>query len=235
MDDLPSCDFDSLPVEPIGLPDDPWLARRMLSFGCSEIPALLIAVGVCEPTPITPRYVTDLARKLFGVKAGTRKPSKGGRAASVGADVELELLLAWNADTWSGYPPAVPSNVAPREWYPLVDRYCPRLSCTPDAWLHVEGELVNVQVKTDQHGGKKAPTREWIQQVQGEMAVTGSSRTVIVYGGGWACDWRDQRAYPVAFEVPRDDEMIEVIRNAAREGWAKVEGIRATMKAPRVA
>lgn len=209
-------------------PGDAWLARRRLTFGASEVPALLIALGIDKPTPFTPKYIVDLAGRLFGVKAGTRKPAAAGRAAQMGNDVELELLRRWDCDPLNGWPPATHASEVPREWLPLIDRHCPRLSTTPDAWLRMNGRLVNVQIKTDVHGGKRTYPPWWWVQVQAEMAVTGSASSLLLYGGGWACDWTDEkRETPVAWEVPRDDEAIERIRDAAREGWRRVEAIRA--------
>ena len=87
---------------------DPWLVRRRLSFGASEVPALLIALGRVAPSAVTPKYVLKLAGKLFAAKAGLRRPDGAGRAAAVGADVEAEVVRAFNSDPWSGYPPIVP-------------------------------------------------------------------------------------------------------------------------------
>ena len=212
-------------------PEDPWLARRRLTFGASEVPALLLALGLVPPTPTTPKYMVDLAKRLFGVKAGTRKPASAGRAAQMGNDVEVELLRAWNADPCSGYPAASHASSIPREWLPLVDRHCPRLSCTPDAWCRRSGELVNVQIKTDVGGGKRMITPWWRSQVQAEMAVTGSARSVLLYGGGWACDWMDRRERPVAWVVERDEVEIERIRSAVIVGWNRVEQIMAGLPA----
>lgn len=206
---------------------DPWLTRRLLTFGASEVPALLIALGLDTPTPTTPRYVVDLARRLFGVKAVTRKPQRAGRAAQVGNDVERELLESWNRDPRSGWAAATHADAVPREWLPLIDRHCPRLSCTPDAWLRQSGELINLQIKTDVHGGKLAVTPWWATQVQAEMAVTGAARSVLLYGGGWACDWAERKEPPVAWVVERDEAAIERIRSAVVAGWERVEQIKA--------
>lgn len=208
-------------------PEDPWLARRRLTFGASEVPVLLIALGLEAPSPLTPKYIVSASRKLFGMKAGTRKPDAGGRAAQVGNDVERELLEVWSRDPLSGWAAATHADAVPREWLPLVDRHCPRLSCTPDAWCRQSGELVNVQIKTDVGGGKRTITPWWRSQVQAEMAVTGSARSLLLYGGGWACDWMDRRERPVAWVVERDEVEIERIRSAVIVGWNRVEQIMA--------
>jgi hypothetical protein len=211
-------------VEP---PADPWLARRMASFGASEVPALLIALGMEQPYPNTPRYVLDLARRIFAVKAGLRKPAKAGQAAQLGTEAELPLIQAWNERPTPGYPrPVVPAGVMPREFLPLLDREVPRLSCTPDGWARHFGALVLVEVKCDQRGQRTEPTREWVWQVQAQLAVTGSETGLLLYGPGWA-GWGEQRRGPIApYVVERDDAMIARIREAAAEGWRRVEALK---------
>ncbi len=207
-------------------PADPWLARRLLTFGASEVPALLIALGIEAPTATTPRYVRELAGKLFSVKAGLRKPGKAGSAAQRGNDAEAELVSLFNADPFSGWPAVHHSSIVPRDWFPLVDRHSPKLSATPDAWCWLNGACVNVQVKTDVHGRHTEPTREWFLQVQAEMAVTGSPVTMVLYGPGWA-SWNERdRQEPVPFTVERDEQEIERIRQAAMRGWERVEALR---------
>lgn len=228
MDDFAglSCDFDSLPAEPIAPPEDPWLARRLESFGASEVPALLIAIGIEKPTPTTPKYIVELAGRLFAIKAGLRKAKRAGEAASRGNDVEVEVLGLWNRLPSNRWPKAHHAGSVPKGWLPLVDRYCPRLSCTPDAWTHYCGALLNVQIKTDVHGGKLAVTPWWQTQVQAEMAVTASEGALLVYGGGWAGYREDQRQEPRAWLVERDEERIETIRKAVRLGWERVEELK---------
>jgi hypothetical protein len=217
--DLETVDRQRLAVD---APSDPWLARRLLTIGASEVPALYLALGrPCgEETP--PRYLKDLARALLAQKAGLRGPLRRGAAADKGNAVEELIVAAWNEDPLPGWPQVTHASVAPREWMPLVDRHCPGLSATPDAWCRVAGELCNVQVKStvrpDAHLGPW-----WHRlQVQAEMAVTGSSVSILLYGRGWA-GWSDSmRRAPEAVVVERDDDEIERIRDAVRIGWQRV-------------
>ena len=200
---------------------DPWHVRRLETFGCSDLPALLVALGR-EPDGC-PQYVIDSAKKLFAVKAGLRKATRSGAAAQRGNDVEAELVHAFNLDPLNGWPRVTHSSSVPREWFPLVDRYCPRLACTPDAWLRNLGDLWNVQVKTDVAGDKKSPPWWWVAQVQGETAVQAATGSLILYGPGWA-SWRDSdRRKPIVWVVERDDAMIADLRQSVRVGWTKVE------------
>lgn len=211
---------------PVSSPGDPWLRRRMLSFGASEVPALLYALGVERPWPNTPAYVLDLSRRILGVKAGTRRPAKAGQAAQIGTDAEPDLVAAWNRSPLSGWPLVTHASRMPREFLPLLDRECPRLSATPDGWCRVCGDLVLVEVKTDQRGQRTEPTREWRWQVQAQMAVVGCDSAILLYGPGWAA-WDMSRRGPIsAWVIERDDEAIERIRAAAAEGWRRVEEIR---------
>lgn len=223
LDDL-TCDFDSLPRALIAPPANPWLARRLMTFGASEIHALMIALGEERPTDATPAYTVKLASKLFGLKAARRLPEKDTSVTEAGKDAEVELLDAWSSDPFSRWPRAVhAASTTPESWYPLVDRFCPRLSCTPDAWCVGNGD--NVQIKTDVPGDLEGPTRGHFLQVQAEMAVLGARRTLIVYGPGWACTWMEAKRRPVTWVVERDDECIDAIRAACRRGWKRVDQI----------
>lgn len=222
LDDL-TCDFDSLPRKPLPLPDDPWLVRRLMSFGASEIYALLIALGDERPTEATPGYTLKLARKLIGLKVLRRLPEEDTSVTRAGKDVEIELLEEWSRDPFNRFPRGLHASITPPHWYPLIDRFCPRLSCTPDAWSVGPGD--NIQIKTDRDGELQGVTRGFYLQVQTEMAVLAASRTLIVYGPGWACTWANKRRPPITWVVERDEECIAAIRSAARRGWKRVDQI----------
>ena len=177
-------------------PADPWLARRMLGFGASEIGALYLALELRTPSPDDPKYLLDAAARLFGVKAGRRKPSGGSRATEGGQRRERDVLRAW-AD--AGCPGSIvePWSVRhadeiPREYLPLVDRHCPRLVCTPDGYARDDGgRLVHVEVKTTwkRHDARHtAPFLWWGYelQVQAGIAATGAHSGVCVVGLGYA-------------------------------------------------
>lgn len=229
MSDEPDFGLDAMyaaPAPPELPAPDTWHGRRLLTFGASDVPALLYALGLEEPDATTPRYVREAAGRLFAVKAGIRKPRKAGAAADRGNDAEPKVVQEWNAGARGSWPTIVHASSVPREWLPLIDRHQPRLSCTPDAWCRVAGELVNVQIKTDQNAKRVAPDREWVWQVQTECAVTGSGGTLLVYGPGWA-SWNVHDRRPLtAWVIERDDAMIARIRTAAAEGWARVEAMR---------
>lgn len=205
---------------------DPWLERRMHTFGASEALTLLIALGWEQPDASTPAYMIKAAAKLFAVKAGLRKPDKPGQAAELGSEAERPLVEQWNADPFSGWPETVHADAIPREFLPLIDRRQPRLSWTPDGWCRLRGALVPVEVKTDQRGGRTAPARHWIWQVQQAMGTCDAACALILYGPGWA-SWRGHDGGEIVpWVVERDETMIARLREAAAAGWERVEQMR---------
>ncbi len=208
---------------------DPWLERRRLSFGASEALALMIAVGAEKPWPNTPTYITKRARSLFGIKAGLRVEPRAGQAAALGQAAERPLVERWNRTRPNGFPAVTHVDAMPREWLPLIDRECPRLSWTPDGWTQVLGATTPVEVKTDQRGHRTEPDRSWRWQCQAAMAVSGAASVLVLYGPEWA-SWRgpcDAYERPIVpWVVERDDEMIRRLREAAVVGWQRVEEMR---------
>ena len=214
-------------------PSDPWLARRMLGFGASEIGALYLAMGLRAPSPDDPRYLAEGAARLIGVKAGLRKPAGGSRATAGGQRRERDVLRVW-ADGGCPGSSVVPWSVRhadeiPREYLPLVDRHCPRLVCTPDGYARDDdGQLVHVEVKTtwrrrdERHTG---PHLWWGYelQVQAGIAATGAHSGVCVVGLGYASDDDGDLA---VHAVARDEEAIAAIRAACIDGWSRVERLR---------
>lgn len=207
---------------------DPWLERRRLTFGASEALALMIAVGAEKPWPNTPAYITRRAQALFGLKAGLRVEPRAGQAAALGQDAERPLIERWNRTRPHGFPAVTHVDAMPREWLPLIDRECPRLSWTPDGWARVLGANMPVEVKTDQRGHRTEPDRSWRWQCQAAMAVSGAASVLVLYGPEWA-SWRGLDGYErpiVPWVVERDDEMIRRLREAAVVGWQRVEEMR---------
>jgi hypothetical protein len=184
-------------------PTDAWHARRGLTFGASEVPALLYALGWEAPDDDAPGYVVELSESL------------------------LSMVSAWNAGARGTWPVIEHASAVPREWLPLVDRHAPHLSCTPDAWCRIGGELINVQIKTDVRGGRQRPDREWCWQVQAECAVTGAGGSILLYAPGWASWRQSDRGSLVGWVVERDDAVIERIREATTVGWQRVEALKA--------
>lgn len=232
---------------PSAAPADPWLARRMEGFGCSDLPALLVAVGLRSPDG-APGYVADRAKpirrkggsampRIFLEKAGLRAALKVGEAAHRGHARERELLVQWgrHLERGSFYGPhehdLVPSSLGfaenvPREWLPLLDRGGSRLLDTPDAWIRDWlGGLVAVQAKCSTREKRELPWW-WAVQLQGELAIQGAERGVLVCGEGWAATWTDIDGPIRSWPVERDERAIAELREATRRGWAIVEELR---------
>lgn len=207
---------------------DPWLERRQHGFGASEVAALLIALGLREPVGV-PKYMVENARKLLHVKAGLRRPSKVGRAAREGSRSERALVAAWGADVdcpvRSLLTTITHADAAPRAFWPLVDRHCPRLTCTPDAWARdLFGADVIVEAKCTTHELDE-PHWYWTVQVQAQLAVSACEWGALVVGDEWAADWK-QPGRVHAHQVERDEAVIAEIRGAVVDGWQRVEALR---------
>ena len=142
------------------------------------------------------------ARKVSGRQKKARRQRRRRSAA------ERDLLRRWVDDGCPGSdvgPWTVRhSDEAPREWYPLVDRYEPRLLCTPDAWgFTTTGALVAVEIKTS---WERRYARPWSHalQVQGEMAVMGAAHGLVIAGPGWANEAQSARRNRV-WPIERDE------------------------------
>lgn len=218
--------LDQPTVEP---PRDPWLVRRAHHFGASEVAALMIATGRRDPD-IFPKWIQQKARKLIRIKAGLAKPSKPGGAALIGLERERELFVEWSRLVQFGevgrelaleHSTLRYSESVPREWLPLVDRECPALAVTPDAWgRDVFGDHVVVELKCLVKSYDEAPIH-YQMQVQAQMAAMNARRAVIIAGDSWAASWAADgpiRSWP----VERDDALISEIREAALEGMSLV-------------
>jgi hypothetical protein len=217
-------------------PESAWLERRKSGFGASEIAALYLALGI-EAPGYTPKYLAEKAERvrrrgnpirLFGEKAGLVKSAKTGRAASQGTARERELLKAWaeQAASDSGVLPFTVSHsdLAPRCWYPLVDRVEPRLLCTPDAWaMDANGRNVLIELKCSSGERSEIPWY-WSLQCHAELAVTGADVALLVCGERWAASWSTQGDGPIrTWRVERDEGICNDIRGLCREGWIEVQ------------
>lgn len=237
------------------VPADPWLARRALSFGASEVAVLLAALGR-RPVESMPSYmqpdvkVTNRTRgvaRIFAQKAGLVAPRKRSAPAQRGLDLEPRLVLLWQqlvgrghqrgAETIDASSVVYCADALPRELLPLVDRYCPRLTCTPDVLVRdVMGALVCVDAKCTVRplSGKGGVPAHYALQLQAQMAVCGAEWAAILEGEGWSAEWRDVAGEPAGpvrtWPVERDDALIAEIREAAEEGWRVVERLRAEME-----
>jgi hypothetical protein len=133
-DDL-SLDFGTVTEQLKEKPEgDAWLARRELTFGASDVPALLMGYFRDDYSIRAPRYLEDKARphnfadgtypRIVLEKAGARKAQKGNSATRAGQKRERELLLTWKRSI-----PSQPfeemidvdsirhADAAPKEWF----------------------------------------------------------------------------------------------------------------------
>lgn len=229
-------DFERDYVEGAGghVAPSPWLERRRLHLGASETYTAMIALGRRDATaPQVPKWMLDKARlvgpwkapRLFLQKAGLVPSEPLSSAARAGLEREREILAAWD-----GHPDVDDVRYAPdylpREILPLVDRHCPALSCTPDAWGRDPfGSLVDIQVKASVAPGTPDPRPWYAVQVQAEMAVTGAEWGLLVTAWSWAAHW--ERDGEITHEVvERDERLIAEIRETAEESMAWVRKLR---------
>lgn len=239
------------PPEPVPPPADPWLARRLLTWGASEVAALMVGLGRVSDEgmakhvlsnakhvkrrglPGTPRVILEKARLVGPLKAETTAMQRGTR-------YEPQLLREWAFLVGAGQvdgaelvdaATVVHASAVPREFWPLVDRRCPELAVTPDGWARdVFGDLVMLEAKCSvrPYGGLRP---HHALQVQAQLAATDREVGYVIEGQGWAAEWLDRgdgphgpiRTYP----VERDEALISEIRDACREGMAMVRELRA--------
>jgi hypothetical protein len=185
-------------------------------------------------------------------KAGVLEKLKRDSAQLIGIRREPELIAAWRAyleTEWFDHPFEAeldPASVGyamalPDEWPPLVDRECPRLVARLDAWARTRARsLVNVQLKCARYAYRESQSAWWDRgrdcpwwhelQCQAEMAISRARHSLLIVGCGWIRDDGDPRGDgPVkVYFVARNDALIEEIRDAVREGWSRIEALRAT-------
>lgn len=235
-------------LAPVAAPADAWLARRGHAFGCSDLAPLLVALGLRSADDV-PGYILDRSKRIrvkghpggvpriFLEKAGLRAPLAAGEIAQRGLERERELLDQWRWRLMRGQfycdaerlidPASIffAPDAIPRELMPLVDRFCPRLADTPDAYARdLFGELVVVQLKTS-YGEKRDLPWWWRDQTQGEVGL-GASWGLLVCGEGWANPRRGLDGVIRAWPVPRDERALAELRGACVKGWNEVEALR---------
>jgi hypothetical protein len=209
-----------------------WHQRRMLGFGASDVPALLVAFGLRDGAKATKRCRDNAAivRGSLGVpriiaeKAGVKRPL----AHSGGGEREGELVRAW-ATGLRPYDPFVASSLVhydePEETKAtLVDPECPRLAVSLDARIRdLFGSLGVVEAKCgDVDTDDGVCPWAWRDQVQAQLAASGLSWGVAVQGVGWA--YRDG---PIRWwMVDRDDAAIAEIRGVVNRAWLMVEDVK---------
>ena len=214
-----------------------WLARRSQAWGCSDLPALWLAR---HPELEAPSYLKarvgfprgHSARRFVLEKAGIIEARAAGGAAARGTQRERELFAQYGAHLARGHvagPQAETlrySDSVPVEWLPLVDRYCPRLACTPDAWgRDALGLLYAVELKCSVTERPELPWY-WALQAQGEVAAMGCDGAYVVCGEHWAAGHLQDGPIRV-WEVERDEPLIARIRELCVSFWELVENERA--------
>lgn len=254
MTDSLSCDFgvmDAQLAEPVAVapPADPWLARRSLGFGASDVPALLLAAGL-RTADGCPGYLTDKARvtnrtcgvaRLFAEKAGVVAPLKVSSAADKGTAREREVLATWRHMLARGvyYDEAIESLVLPdrlmhadamlKSAWPLVDRHAPTLSATLDAWgWDALGAEFVVEIKCSATARPALPWW-WRDQALAQLAVTGADFALLVCGEMWSA-WHGNDGPIRVWLVERNEDEIGLIREVSRNAWQLVESMRETVR-----
>jgi len=225
------------PTATVEKPTDPWLVRRKHSFGGSDLAALFVLLGLRESSSV-PGYIADAAKvmrksgrlgpRLILEKAGFAKPYAGNESMRIGSAREPELLAAWTstlATSMVDTTTVVPASAVPRECYPWVDRECPRLAVTPDAWCRdVWSSLLTVELKCSRYYESALPWY-WRVQAMSQIAVMGASGGFVVLGRGWSRA-EDYMGEVTHWEIERNESEIDEIRDAVVKGWEMVERLR---------
>jgi hypothetical protein len=212
----------------------PWLARRALRFGASDVPAVLLAYDPRPDEIETAReYHREAARitqtrrgpmpMVVARKAGLRKPQRTSDVMRRGTEREEALLRLWAAHS----PDIAPrSLVLASEMLPharhIVDHHCPALAATLDAVaLDLLGEPMVVEGKCPRDWPDALPWYHRVQ-VQGQLAATDYTAGALVVGPGWGAVARleDIETDPIAWMVERSEDEIARIREACTRAAA---------------
>lgn len=226
-------------------PADPWLRRRTHAWGASEVGPLLVAYGLHPLGEEIPAWVMDQARhyqrlgvpRLLAWKAGLRARPKGDKKSKgTGRDRERELYQRFKrgiARRRLDPRKLRHADSVPREWFPLVDRHCTALACTPDAWARArrDGSLVAIELKCTFHP-TLAPPWHYRMQLQAQMAAMECRHGLLVVGERWVADHEPDG--PIrCFVVEPHQPTVDLLRTVATEAWGLVEELRAVKDAKR--
>lgn len=245
---------DAVPsADPVAPPTDPWLRRRMHGFGASDMAVVLVALGRYSPDLLSKGQQArakairvkglEPTPRVFLEKAGLRAPLKVGSAAGAGREREPELVAQWRRLVARGAAGPDAALVEPESIVyvedrrlravlplPLRDALSPRLTATPD--VLARDILGDVGCWDGKCSVTPYPAVKWshVVQLNTQMAVCDASHGGIVEGQGWGRAWVDPEREPlgpiVTWAVERDEALVGELREAAAEGWARVEDVR---------
>lgn len=229
MTDALSLDLDTVAAQAseVRRVRDPWLERRDHGWGASEIASLLLAYDFRDEewrtARVRDRYLAEHSKhgvpRVVARKAGLGKYE----SSSGGGEREEELIETWARE--SGYGDVRLAREAPREFYPLVDRECPSLTCTPDGWCRgADGELVAVEAKCTVE--QPPPELHWYWRVQNsaQHACMSAGYGIVVCGPGWVFPATQTR--PISWLVMRNEREIDRVRRAAEKAWSVVKTLK---------
>lgn len=244
--DFATLDGQLAALAPVSAPADPWLQRRALSWGASEMAAVLVVTGrrTIDTIPAWQAKRLAIVRglgvpRIYAEKAGLKRPLAAGPAAKLGNERERELLSSWSRLLANGeyaieeelsldVESIAHASSAPREWMPLVSRATPRIAATPDAWCRdIEGRLYDVEIKCaawEVHECKWT----WQVQVQAQGMATSSEGAIVVAGEKWAKAGDHRGPIKRAFVAP-DVALRRELAEAAEEAWDAVEKLRSSI------
>ncbi len=246
MTGVEQLDFSDQAMTPSALADcyrpseqkDPWLRRRTHAWGGSEVAPLLVGYGLAPLSASLPGWVLEQAEhykrlgtpRLVAWKAGLRGRPKGDTLAKKrGRDRERELLVRWRSSLAGRRVDARTvrhADTVPRQFFPLVDRYCHRLAVTPDAWARAhDGSLVAIECKCTYYAPILGVPWHYYVQLQAEMATMEADHGLLVVGEQWV-DENEPDGPVRAFVVMPDASTVYLIRAVCVEAWALVEALR---------
>ena len=155
-----------------------------------------------------------------------------------GNEREREVLERFRARCEAGAYAIDPDSIVhadavPREWIPLVDRSCPQLASSPDAWGRdiYDGSLVVLEVKCSYEAYMRryrGPPPHYDAQLQARMACEGG-RVAMLIEGEWFANDRHEDGDVIGYDRAYDAITVAEIRAAARQQWEMVEELRRRM------
>ena len=204
-----------------------WLANRAMTWGSSDIAQLMLAYGLAPVDAKVAAWMRDGAAyyqrlhipKLIAWKSGLMpEPSRDTAIKDEGNRLEQRVLSRWQfTQAHEHVDPRTVQHATrlPQRILPLVDRRCPAIAVSPDAWAygHLEGEgararrdFVILEVKTTRDDLDAAPWG-YVQQLGSQMDAMSADRGMLLVGVRWLRDdLPDEERYtaPITFAVPRD-------------------------------